>query len=129
MSAFALLESSMYASPRYPPRFANMIGRLWGKEPGSMCEVVFEQPDKNKPVLYRIYVNDKYYTTLQNPDLLLFFFDSMMKRIPDIRIYYRPTRKHHIPFEVQQRVMHSLEHELCMLEFLSMMKRGNRSIY
>ncbi|GAX27942.1 hypothetical protein FisN_32Lh035 [Fistulifera solaris] len=129
MSAFDLMDSPLYLSPRYPPRFSNMIGRLWGREPGNMCEVVFEQPDKNQPVHYRIYINDEYQKTLEHSDLLLIFFDTLVKKIPDISIYYRPTRKHRIPFEVEQQVMRSLEHELSMVEFLAMMKRGQRSMY
>ncbi len=106
-----------------------MIARFRGKEPGNMCEIVFEQPDKNKPVLYRLYVNEKYYTTIKNPDVLFYFVDSVKKRIPDIEIYYRPTRKHYISFEVQQSIMRNLESDLCMLDFVSKMKRGNGSIY
>lgn len=108
---------SVTAPSRDPPtKFAMWRSRLRGDKPKNTCLIVFERPNKDKPVVYRTYVNGKHFYNFTDIVMLLGVLTYLNDNVPNIYIYARRTRKHRYPYAEWSKVMVMLEQNIWNVE-------------
>ena len=107
----------MHYPCRDPPGpIAMWFARRRGTAPKDTCLIVYERPDKNKPVQFRTYVNGEYDTTFVTLLELMNFVSDVKYEIPKIEIYFRSTRKFHLTLEESLKVQEELHWQFWRME-------------
>ena len=107
-----------------PSGLSVLFSRLLRREKPNTCLIVFEHPDKNKPVCYRTYVNDEHYKNFTDVVDLVCFLSRVEDRMPYIKFYVRSTMKYIIPYKEQREIAGFLEEEIWSIENFRSIKDG-----
>lgn len=95
-----------------------LLSRLRREKPDT-CLVVFERPNRNKPIVYRTYVNGHHVTNFTDLLQLAYFLSDAKAAMPSIQYYVRSTRKHVYPQSEAAEIKDMLKTEFYLIELRS----------